>query len=96
MTKKKQQAGTPFTAGNLIEYLQGFPQDAQLLMTPVMRRGQEVFGYPVEKFTLITDCPQPHILVELGKAQQLERPAQRIARQLEERKKKRPEKPVTK
>ena len=88
MAKKKQQAGAPFAAGNLIEYLQGFPKDAQLLMTPVARRGNEVFGYPVEKFTLITDCPQPHILVERGKAQQLERPAQRIERQMKERGKK--------
>ncbi|WP_405382687.1 hypothetical protein [Phascolarctobacterium sp.] len=88
MAKKKKQEGAPFTAGNLIEYLQGFPKDAQLLMTPVARRGKEIFGYPVEKFTLITDCPQPHILVELGKAQQLERPAQRIERQMKERGKK--------
>jgi hypothetical protein len=53
-------------------------------MTHVTRRGKELFGYPVEKFTLITDCEEPHILVELGKAVKVERPAQRIAREQRE------------
>ena len=87
MAKKQQAAAAPFTAANLIEYLQTFPGDAVLNMTHVTRRGKEIFGYPVEKFTLITDCEEPHILVELGKAVKVERPAQRIARQLEEKKK---------
>lgn len=86
MNKKKaaQENKKPFTAANLIEYLRQFPPEAVLNMTHVTRRGKEIWGYPVEHFTLIVDCDEPHILIELGKAVPVERPAQRIMRERKE------------
>lgn len=81
--EKKQdgkQDKKPFTAGELIEYLQQFEKDRPLNMTIVTRRGKQIFGYPVKKFTLFTDVPDPHILVEVDQAVKVERPAERIKR----------------
>lgn len=82
--KGKQQDKKPFTAGELIEYLQQFEKDRVLNMTIVTRRGKQIFGYPVKKFTLFTDVPDPHILVEVEQAVKVERPAERIKRQKKE------------
>lgn len=82
--KEKQQGKKPFTAGELIEYLQQFEKDRPLNMTIVARRGKQIFGYPVKKFTLFTDVPDPHILVEVDKAIKVERPAERIKRKKRE------------
>lgn len=78
--KGKQQDKKPFTAGELIEYLQQFEKDRVLNMMIVTRRGKQIFGYPVKKFTLFTDVTEPHILVEVGQAVKVERPAERIRR----------------
>lgn len=78
--KGKQQDKKPFTAGELIEYLQQFEKDSVLNMTIVTRRGKQIFGYPVKKFTLFTDVTDPHILVEVEQAVKVERPAERIRR----------------
>lgn len=77
---KPQQDKKPFTAGELIKYLQQFEKDSQLNMTIVTRRGKQIFGYPVKKFTLFTDVTEPHILVEVEQAVKVERPAERIRR----------------
>lgn len=87
MAKKQTQEKKPFTAGELIEYLKQFDKDSKINMTVVTRRGKQIFGYPVNKFTLFTDVTEPHILVEIGQAVKVERPAQRIKRQQEEQKK---------
>lgn len=81
--KEKQQDKKPFTAGELIEYLQSFEKDKQLNMTIVTRRGKRIFGYPVKKFTLITEVKEPHIIVEVGQAVKVERPSDRIRRKKE-------------
>lgn len=90
MAKKQQAAAAPFTAANLIEYLQTFPGDAVLNMTHVTKRGKQIFGYPVEHFTLITDVDEPHIVIQLGKAVPVERPVQRIMREMKEGKQGKP------
>lgn len=82
--KEKQQDKKPFTAGELIEYLQQFEKDRPLNMTIVTRRGKQIFGYPVKKFTLFTDVTDPHILVEVDQAVKVERPAERIKRKKKE------------
>lgn len=82
--KEKQQDKKPFTAGELIEYLQQFEKDRPLNMTIVTRRGKQIFGYPVKKFTLFTDVADPHILVEVEQAVKVERPAERIKRKKKE------------
>lgn len=82
--KEKQQDKKPFTAGELIEYLQQFEKDSPLNMTIVTRRGKQIFGYPVKKFTLFTDVTEPHILVEVNQAVKVERPAERIKRKKKE------------
>lgn len=81
--KAKGQDKKPFTAGELISYLQQFEADKPLNMTIVTRRGKQIFGYPVSKFTIFTDVPEPHILVEVGQAVKVERPAERIKRKKE-------------
>lgn len=82
--RDKEQDKKPFTAGELIEYLQQFGKDRPLNMTIVTRRGKQIFGYPVKKFTIFTDVPDPHILVEVDQAVKVERPAERIKRKQRE------------
>lgn len=82
--KEKQRDKKPFTAEELIEYLQQFEKDSPLNMTIVTRRGKQIFGYPVKKFVLFTDVTEPHILVEVNQAVKVERPAERIKRKKKE------------
>ena len=82
--KEKPQDKKPFTAGELIEYLKQFDKNCVINMTTITQRGKQIFGYPIKKFTLFTDVEEPHILVEIGQAVKVERPAQRIKRQQKE------------
>lgn len=87
MVKNKQQEKKPFTAGELIEYLQQFPKGAQIEVGIIQSRGKSRFAYPVKQFTLITDNgnpPAPTIMMKIGRAFPVETTADRIRRKQEE------------
>ena len=80
---KKQQEKKPFTAGELMEYLQQFPKDAQIEVGIIQSRGKNRFAYPVTQFTLITDNgnpPAPTIMMKIGRAFPVETTADKIRR----------------
>ena len=81
--KKKKQEKKPFTAGELIQYLQQFPEDANIEVGIIQSRGKNRFAYPVQQFTLITDNgnpPAPTIMMKIGRAFPVETTADRIRR----------------
>ena len=81
---KKKQEKKPFTAGELMQYLQQFPEDASIEVGIIQSRGKNRFAYPVERFTLITDNgnpPAPTIMIKIGRAFPVETTADRIRRQ---------------
>ena len=81
--KKKKQEKKPFTAGVLIQYLQQFPEDANIEVGIIQSRGKNRFAYPVQQFTLITDNgnpPAPTIMMKIGRAFPVETTADRIRR----------------
>lgn len=83
MAKKQTQEKKPFTAGELIEYMQQFPKDAQIEVAIIQSRGKNRFAYPVNQFTLITDNgnpPAPTIMMKIGRAFPVETTADRIRR----------------
>lgn len=80
---KKNQEKKPFTAGELIQYLQQFPEDANIEVGIIQSRGKNRFAYPVTQFTLITDNgnpPAPTIMMKIGRAFPVETTADRIRR----------------
>ena len=80
---KRQQEKKPFTAGELMEYLQQFPKDAQIEVGIIQSRGKNRFAYPVTQFTLITDNgnpPAPTIMMKIGRAFPVETTAAKIRR----------------
>lgn len=73
MQQRKKKDEKPFTAGEFIKYLQTFPADKVFNLTVVTHKGKELFGYPVNHFTLITDTPEPNVVAEIGRAVRIER-----------------------